>query len=85
MRKNMDEIRSSLSEGKTRNRFLRMFRRDNESQAFLMSPEKKSASPSTFNSESLRIVYQRKLEVEAIKAIVVAQSRHHDWKAGGAI
>jgi hypothetical protein len=85
MRKNMDKIEGSLSEGKTRHHFLRLFRRESESQAFLMSPERKSASSSTFNSESLRMVDQRKLEVEATKATLIAQSRHHDWKAGGAI
>jgi hypothetical protein len=85
MRKNIDKIGSSLCEGKTRRHFLRLFRRDSDSQAFLMNPEKKRAPPSTFNSESLRIADQRKLEVEVTKATVIAQSRHHDWKAGGAI
>jgi len=39
--------------------------------------------PNTYNPQAYKAVDQRMHEVEAMKAMVISESRHDRWKAGG--
>lgn len=41
--------------------------------------------PSAFNVQAYRLAEQRMLEIERTKAMLMHESRHSSWKAGGPI
>jgi len=73
--------------GSPKQRVLKMFRliRGSGSVSSYTDSNEEQTQISTYNPQGHKIAHQRMHEIETIKAMMIAQSRHERWKAGGPV